>query len=111
MPEAIEVTLTALYLNHKLKNKKITEISILGGRYSRHPLHDLNMFRYKLPLKIIKIKSKGKFIWFELEDAAHISYFIMNTLGLEGMWTFEKMPHANVLFKIRVKIKTMICIL
>jgi formamidopyrimidine-DNA glycosylase len=105
MPEAIEVTLTALHLNHKLKGKEITDISILGGRYSRHPLMGLVTMKKLFPLEIKKVKSKGKFMWFELSDKQGGNHYIMNTYGLEGMWTFDKRPHSNVLFKIKNKEK------
>ena len=100
MPEVVEVALTSQYLNHKLKNKIITGIDIIGGRYSRHPLKGLADFKNNLPLIIDKVESKGKFMWFELHNKKK-DYYIMNTYGLEGEWGFEKKTHSNILFKIK----------
>lgn len=105
MPEAIEVTLTALHLNHKLKGKIIQDINILGGRYSRHPLEGLATMKKLFPLEVKKVKSKGKFMWFELADKAGNHHYLMNTFGLEGMWTFDKRSHSHVLLKVYDKNK------
>lgn len=100
MPESIEVTLTTLHLNHKLRSKVMTDIEILGGRYSRHPLGGLASMRKAFPLTIKRALSKGKFMWFELADRRGNDYYLMNTYGMEGMWNFQPRPHSNVLFKV-----------
>lgn len=100
MPEVVEVCLTALYLNQELRNKKIVNIKILGGRYSRHPLKGLPDFKNNLPLTINKIDSKGKFMWFELSNSKN-NYYILNTFGLEGMWGFNKKKHSHIIFEIK----------
>ena len=100
MPEVVEVTLTSLFLNHKLKNKILTGVEILGGRYSRHPLLGLPILQINVPLTIKKICSWGKFMWFEGVSSKKRIY-IMNTYGLEGMWGFTKQKHSNILFKLK----------
>lgn len=100
MPEVVEVCLTALWLNHELKGKKIKNIEIKGGRYSRHKLKGLDIFKKNKPFTIIKIDSKGKFMWFELENSKKNKYYILNRFGLTGEWGFTKYDHSNVLFKI-----------
>ena len=85
MPEIVEIILSSLYLNSKFKNKYITNITVLSGRYLKTPMKGLNKFIKKLPLKIKKISSKGKFMWFELSDKTN-TYYIMNTFGLTGKW-------------------------
>ena len=101
MPESAEVTLTHLYLDTKLKNKWIQNISIIGGRYKRNSaIPGLNIFKKVLPLKIVCLNSCGKFMWFELEDKDHENYYILNTFGLSGRWSFEKDKNSNVLFEI-----------
>lgn len=100
MPEVVEITLTALFLNDQLAGKKITSLEVLGGRYSRHPLPGLSVLKAALPLKVVKVDSKGKFMWFELQDDKNKSYYLLNTFGLEGMWDFEDAKHNNVAFKI-----------
>jgi formamidopyrimidine-DNA glycosylase len=98
MPEVVEVALTALFLNDMLKNKKITKINIIGGRYSRHPLQGLSTLIKVTPLTVTRVNSKGKFMWFELTDSSDKKYYIMNTFGLEGNWTFDSKTHSNVSF-------------
>lgn len=100
MPEVVEITLTASFLNDQLAGKKINSVEVLGGRYSRHPLPGLSVLKAALPLKVVKVDSKGKFMWFELKDDKNKSYYILNTFGLEGMWDFEDAKHNNVAFKI-----------
>ena len=100
MPEVVEITLTALFLNSQLAGKKITKINVLDGRYSRHPLPGLKSIKAALPLKVVKVDSKGKFMWFELKDDNNKTYYILNTFGLEGMWDFDDKKHNNVAFEI-----------
>lgn len=102
MPEVVEVCLTAIFLNSKLKNKNITDIIIHGGRYKRHGMDNLSYFKKSLPIKINKVDSKGKFMWFELSNGQDM-IFIMNTFGLEGEWGFTKKKHSNVEFIIQNK--------
>ncbi|AYV82045.1 MAG: formamidopyrimidine-DNA glycosylase [Homavirus sp.] len=105
MPEVVEVCLTAIFLESKLKNTNIVDIIIHGGRYKRHGMPDLNNFKKNLPMKIEKIDSHGKFMWFELSNKKQTMY-IMNTFGLEGEWGFTKQKHSNVEFVIKKDNKT-----
>lgn len=101
MPESAEVTLTHLYLDTKLKDKWITNIIVIGGRYKRHSgIKGFDIFSKNFPLEILKLNSWGKFMWFELEDINHKKYYILNTFGLSGRWSFEKDKNSNVQFEI-----------
>ena len=100
MPEVVEVCLTALWLNHELKGKQISSIEIKGGRYSRHKLKGLELFNKNKPFTIKKIDTKGKFMWFELEDSKGEPFYILNRYGLTGEWGFTEYDHSNVMFKI-----------
>lgn len=85
MPEVTEVRRYADFLRDKLQNKNIDDIKILKGRYKTHgpfPLYD-NIIK-ELPLKVIDVQSKGKFMYIILEK----DYYIFVTLGLMGGWTF-----------------------
>ena len=96
MPEIIEVFLTTKYLNYKLQNKFIDKFSIKGGRYLKEDIEKINEFKKALPLKINNIKSKGKFMWFELSN----DFYILNTYGMSGRWGFYKEKHSDISFKI-----------
>lgn len=86
MPEIVEVRKTRDFLSKIMKNKYITSISILKGRYKTHKPFELY---YKiinnLPLKVLDIKTKGKFMYFILEH----DFYIFSTLGLTGGWTYK----------------------
>jgi len=83
MPEVVEVLKTTDFLKKFMKNEYILDIKILKGRYLTHgpfPLFDLLL--KNLPLKVIDIKNKGKFMYFILEKG----FYIYSTLGLRGGW-------------------------
>lgn len=105
MPEVVEVCLTALWLNHELKNAILSDVKVLGGRYSRHTMPGLSDFKKSNIYKIIKIDSKGKFMWFELVDKNNNCLYILNKFGLSGEWGFDKQDHSNVEFTIKVGTK------
>ena len=86
MPEIVEVRKTRDFLRKIMKNKYIDSISILKGRYKTHKPFDLYYkIKNNLPLKVLDIKSKGKFMYFILED----DFYIFSTLGLNGGWTYK----------------------
>jgi formamidopyrimidine-DNA glycosylase len=86
MPEIVEVRKTRDFLKKIMKNKYIKSISILKGRYKTHKPFDLYYkIRNNLPLKVLDIKSKGKFMYFILEK----DFYIFSTLGLTGGWTYK----------------------
>lgn len=97
MPEGIEVIITALYLNHKLKNQELTNIKINNGRYIKKDIPGLSKLEF--PLTIKKVKSKGKFMWIELQKNNEPIY-LFNTFGMTGLWSFENQNHAHIQFTI-----------
>ena len=106
MPEGVEILITSLYLNSKFKNKYITDITVLSGRYLKTPIKGLDKFIKKLPLKIRKINSKGKFMWFDVYDKTN-TYYIMNTFGLTGKWvggktTLDNHDSSRIMIRIMI---------
>lgn len=97
MPEVVEVCLNAIYLNHKIQNKFITDFIVTGGRYKKNKLNNLNKLKKCLPLKIKCVNTKGKFMYFNLDD----EFYIMNTYGLTGFWSFTKYDHSDIQLKIK----------
>lgn len=86
MPEIVEVRKTKDFLKRIMKNKYITSINILKGRYKTHkPFELYYKIRNNLPLKVLDIKTKGKFMYFVLEH----NFYIFSTLGLRGGWTYK----------------------
>lgn len=99
MPEVPEVALTAQILNKKLKNKELTKIRFISGKYTKKKPKEYEEFKKSLPLKIIKINSHGKFMWFELQN----NWFIWNTFGLTGLWSFYKPNFIRAILTINNK--------
>lgn len=85
MPEVVELRKYADFLRSKLKNKDITNIHILNGRYKKHkPFKLYSLLKKQLPIKVLDIKTKGKFLYFIFEGGI----YLFSTLGLSGGWTF-----------------------
>ena len=83
MPEITEVRKYADFLKKHLKNKYIQKINILKGRYKKKPFK----ITIQLPIKVLDIKTKGKFLYFILNNFEN-KIFFFSTLGLSGGWTF-----------------------
>lgn len=85
MPEVIEIRKFSNFLKKYMLNKKIKNIIIHKGRYKKYnPFPLYNKIVKELPLKVIDIKTKGKFLYFILEKG----YYLYSTLGLRGGWTY-----------------------
>lgn len=101
MPEGPEVVILTQYLKSKLKNKVITSVKVLSGRYTHEKLEGINLFKTGHSYKIKDIDSKGKFIWFKLKDTkTNDEIYIANTLGMTGQWGFYETDSARVRFRI-----------
>jgi formamidopyrimidine-DNA glycosylase len=84
MPEINEVRKYADFVKSKLK--KINKINILNGRYKKHgPFPLYKELVNTLPVNVIDIKTKGKFMYMILSDG----YYLFSTLGLSGGWVYQ----------------------
>ncbi len=103
MPEVCEVALTAEILLKYLKNKILISLDFVSGRFARNAPVGFEDFNKALPLEVVDINSKGKFLWFDLVDPhdKKLHWYIWNTLGLTGMWSFfePKYERAIMAFK------------
>lgn len=91
MPEGPEVTIISEDLNKILKNKKIIGFGITDtGRYRNKAPDNYNEISKHLPLKILEVKNKGKLIYFTFEKR----FFMLNTLGMSGIWRKQKDKHT-----------------
>lgn len=84
MPEVSELVLTSHYLESKIKNKTITNVKIVSGKYLRKKIKHLDLLT-KNKYKIKEINSHGKVIWFKLQHSDNIIYLVSH-LGLTGGW-------------------------
>jgi len=96
MPEVCEVCLTSQYMS-KAIGHKITKIEVVRGRYLKTPIKGFDNLNY--PLTIVDIQTKGKFLWLTLKHNDE-TYYLLNTFGLTGQWSFEKIDYTNVKFTI-----------
>lgn len=83
MPEAPEVINLADNLNNKLIGQKLLSIERVGGRYSteKNRKAPSGWDEFVVNLKLEKVKSKGKFLYFTFEDTDLTIWF---TFGLKG---------------------------
>lgn len=92
MPEVVEIRKYADFLKSKMKNKYINKINILNGRYKKHkPFELYKEISNNLPLKVIDIRTKGKFLYIVLEK----DFYILSTLGLSGGWVYKNIKGDN----------------
>ncbi len=86
MPEVVEIRKYADFLKSKMKGKFISKINIKNGRYKKHgPFPLYKEISKNLPLKVVDIKTKGKFMYIILEN----NFYILSTLGLSGGWVYK----------------------
>lgn len=90
MPESPEVRIITEQLSHALTSSTIKDVVVLGGRFLKNPPDYLENIRQTFPTKITEIKCKGKFIWFGFDNG----WYLFNTLGMTGSWSFEKQKHS-----------------
>lgn len=92
MPEVMEIRKYADFINHLFKGKKLSNINIINGRYKKHDAFDsYELIKKALPLKLLNVKTKGKFIYWELEKG----FYLLNTLGLSGGWAWQKTTNSK----------------
>lgn len=103
MPEIAEIAITAEILSKYLKGKMLVSFDFISGRYTKNYQTDYKEFIKALPLKIKCINSRGKFLWFELFDPENknIIWYIFNTFGLTGGWSFDEPKYARAQLVIK----------
>ena len=81
MPEIIEIRKYADFIKKNLMNKEIVDIKILNGRYKKHkPFEKYYKLKKNLPLKLLDVQTKGKFLYMVFDN----NFYIFYTLGLSG---------------------------
>lgn len=74
----------------------LTNTTFISGRYKRGEPTNWNHLKPKLPISLVDIKCKGKFIYFNLIDNTSI----WSTLGLSGHWSFSSKYSDHVRFSL-----------
>lgn len=100
MPEGPEVKHMGHKLSKLITNKELININILSGRYKIHePPKNYKLMVQSLPTKVLKVSTKGKFIYIWFQN----NYYLWNTLGMTGQWTKLKHKHSHVEFVFKNK--------
>lgn len=108
MPEGVEVKIITKQLSKALLGKSLTSIEIIGGRFVNSPPKFLAEIQQALPLNILQIACKGKFLYWILSKNQELgirddlgftgfsekplrqfpNWYIYNTLGMTGKWSW-----------------------
>lgn len=94
MPEVPEIVLTCEILEKYLKNKILISFDFVSGRYIKNEPQGYSKFKEHLPLKLKKVDSKGKFMWFEFYSK-NTTWYVWNTFGLTGMWSLYEANYTR----------------
>jgi formamidopyrimidine-DNA glycosylase len=91
MPEGPEVKTTTAFLK-LYEGKTLTNITVLSGRYTKKPLHNINNPSWRLPRVINSVNCKGKFIYFSLSK----DVYFFSTLGMTGIWSNSFSKYSRI---------------
>lgn len=94
MPEGPEVKIIATQLNKFIGKDTLVRVKIIKKGYNSRT-SGLHMFSKNLPMKIKKVSSKGKFIWFSFYGK---NLYIANRLGMTGTWSKTPTPYSYFKF-------------
>lgn len=102
MPEVAEIALTAQILSKYFRKKILNSVEFISGKYGpkRKKPDGYKKFISNLPLKVVKIDSKGKFMWFDLVSTENPDehWYIWNNFGLTGMWSLYEPDNCRAKF-------------
>ena len=80
-------------MNKELKDTEVIQMTLYPkGRYRDKAPDNFLVFQELLPIKIEKVESKGKLIYFVFQN----NFFLLNTLGMSGYWSFNSEKHTCV---------------
>ena len=89
MPEGPECKATAHSIDGFMCGKRISNVEILSGRYTKKPPPGFEKFKSMMPAHCIGWIAKGKFIYGMFGEIEGPHFFIWNTLGMSGYWSFS----------------------
>jgi endonuclease-8 len=89
MPEGPECTREASNQHEYWSGKELTDVKVYSGRYQNKP-EPVQEIRNVLPLKVLGVRNRGKFIWWSLRDDDFNIFYFFQSLGMSGRWTDEK---------------------
>lgn len=99
MPEGPEVRRLAERMHEAVGGGDllISRAEIVSGRYTKELPKGWGELCSRLPLRIVAVRSRGKFMFFELEDECSL----WSTLGLTGWWCGDATrAHTRVILRL-----------
>lgn len=100
MPEGPEVTILGQYLLTKLEGRMIEKLEIISGKYLKKGMKNSELFDGTKSYIVKNIESKGKLMWFTLEDN-NKEIYISSHLGLSGFWRFTEKQNDRLRFSVK----------
>lgn len=97
MPELPEVTITSEYLNTYCKDHML--IKIIYKQNVKKKYKNIENVNNLLPLKVIKVSNKGKYIYIKLNKKITIISHMM----LHGEWSLNKNKFTRLILKLQDK--------
>ena len=100
MPEGPECTRTANQVNRAGYGKKLVNIHVVSGRYTKKLPTGFGNFYIALEeqsLPIQRVTNKGKFIYWEFGDLLPICW-MYTTLGMTGNFKTKPSKHTRIAF-------------
>ncbi len=92
MPEGPEVKRFGADLAKVISGKRIADIQVMSGRYTKKPLPGLDDLNNSLPTRVIGVGVHGKFLYWIMDN----SYFLHSSLGMTGHWGRKLHKHSRV---------------
>lgn len=92
MPEGPEVKRNGTDLAASVSGKKISQINLISGRYTKKSPFGLEEYITNLPDTVIGVGVHGKFIYILTSSENNI----WSTLGMTGRWTTQKGKHTRI---------------
>ena len=93
MPEKPEVQCYADSLHQILAGQLISKVNFGEAWTNKNKLaKGYQQLKDALPLRIVKVWSKGKKIIFDFEQ----DYYMVNYLGMEGKWSSKPLKHSHI---------------
>lgn len=96
MPEGAEVKLFGESLAAVVSGKDIVSVDVISGRYKKSDVEGLDLFKARLPAKVVGVGVHGKFLYWIITN----DVFIYNTLGMTGSWSVTETKHSRVIFRL-----------
>ena len=94
LPEGPECRSVAISLAKAWSNKRLSEVILESGRYTKKEPSGFDLFSHNLPAKVIGAGVHGKFIYVICDN----EFFIWFTLGMTGRFSHNHSSHSRVKF-------------